>query len=265
MEVNSISKGYREYNEDMVIVIKDHFFVVVDAATGIGEPINQPSDGVFLAKELKKEILDLYHSGRLTPKNFVKQMNMISKRIYSRYVKGHKDLERYQFPYASICLAYIDVCDVHIFSIGDSKAFLLFKDGKARFISDQSFPLLDKKLFEEFGSLEKAIPELRKARASFNKGGHRCVYSLYKKPNLKFKHEVYDIRNINELYLCSDGYYLAFDTFKFYKSRRELFSSKHDLQDVYKKIESAVASDPKRIKYPRLKVTDDISAIRVVF
>ena len=265
MEVNSLCKGYRNYCEDLVFVVKDHLFVVIDAATGITEPINKPSDGVWLAKQLKEEIQSLYHLGKLKPKNFVKQMNMISKKLYRSFAKGHKGLERYQFPFASICLAYIDVCDVHVFSIGDVSTFIRYKNNKARYISDRSIPLMDKKAFEDYGSLEKAIPQLKENRSKMNKGGKRSCYSLYKKPNLKFKHEVFDIREINELYLCSDGYYQAFDTFKLYKTRRALFCTKHDLQDVCKEIEKAVKSDPERIKYPRLKETDDISAVRVIF
>ena len=56
MEVNSLSKGYRHFNEDEVLVIKDHLFMVVDAATGLGEQYNKPSDGVFLAKEIKQQV-----------------------------------------------------------------------------------------------------------------------------------------------------------------------------------------------------------------
>ena len=265
MEVNSICKGYREYNEDVVFVIKDHLFAVIDTATGICEPINKPSDGVYLGRLLKEELLCLYRSNKLTPKNFIKQMNQISKRLYRKFVKGHKDLERYQFPYASMSIAYIDMCDVHVFSIGDTSAFVRYKNNKTRYISDRSIPLMDKKAFEDFGSLDKAIDRIRYNRSILNKGGRRSCFSLYKKPCLKFKHELFDIREINELYLCSDGYYQAFDTFKIYKSRRELFSNQHDLQDVCKSIEEAVKIDPDRKKYPRLKVTDDISAVRVIF
>ena len=265
MEVNSLCKGYRKYCEDVVFVIKDHLFAVIDAATGITEQINQPSDGVYLAKNLKEEILSLYKAGKLKPNNFVRQMNMISKRLYAKFTKGHKNLERYQFPYASIALAYIDVCDVHVFSIGDVDTFIRYKNGKVRYISDRSIPLMDKKAYEKYGSLENAIPQLKENRSILNKNGKKSSYSLYKKPHLKFKHEVFDIREISELYLCSDGYYQAFDTFKLYKSRRELFSNRNDLQDVCKQIEKAAQNDPQRIKYPRLKVTDDISAVRVIF
>ena len=265
MEVNTLSKGYRNYNEDMVFVIKDHLFAVIDGATGITEPIHEPSDAVLLTKDLKEELLNLYHSGKLTPKNFEKQMNMVSKRLYRKFIKGHKGLEQYQLPFASFVVAYIDVCDVHVFSIGDVSAFVHYKNNKVRYISDRSIPLMDKKAFEEFGSLEKAIPQLKKNRSLLNKGGRRSCFSLYQKPHLKFKHELFDIREIDQLYLCSDGYYQAFDTFKLYKNRRELFSSTHDLQVVCKAIEKCVKEDPDRIKYPRLKVTDDISAVRVIF
>ena len=96
MEVNSICKGYREYNEDMVYVVKDHLFIVVDSATSLGESRYKPTDGVYLLQEIKSELSRLYHEHKLTGKNFIKQMNMMSKRIYSRFIKGNKDLkERY--------------------------------------------------------------------------------------------------------------------------------------------------------------------------
>lgn len=265
MEVNSLSKGYRNYNEDMVFVVKDHLFAVIDAKTGLDEPINSPSDGVFLIKELKEEVLGLFQSNKLKAKSFEKQMNLISKKIYRKFVKGQKGLERYQFPYASIALVLIDVCDVHVFTIGDASAFIRFKNNKTRYISDRSIPLLDKKALEEYGSLEKALPRLRENCSLLNKNGRRSCFSLYKKPNLKFKHEVFDIRELDDLYVCSDGYYQAFETFKLYKNRRELFSYHHDLQDVYKGILERRQLDLKRIKYPRLKEIDDISVVRVIF
>ena len=265
MEVNSLCKGYREFSEDVVFVIKDHLFVIVDAMSGLNEPFNPPSDGVYLAKQLKEEILSLYRSGKLTPKNFEKQMNMVSKRLYSRFVKGHKGLERPQFPDASISLVYIDVCDVHVFTIGSASAFVHFKNGKTKFISDRSIPLLDKKANEEFGSFEAALPRLKEYCYLLNKGGRRSIFSLYQKPHLKFKHTLFDIREMSEIYLCSNGYYQAFEVFKAYKTRRELFSNQHDLQDVCKAIEKYSKEDPKRIKYPRLKEIDDISAVRVIF
>ena len=271
MEVNSICKGYREYNEDMVIVIKDHLFVVVDAATALCPPAHLPSDGVFLINELKKELLDLYNSHKLNGKNFAKQMNAISKRIYARYIKGHKDLqERYQFPDASIAIVYIDICDVHFYSVGDASTFIRFKNGKTRYISDKSVPLLNQKVVEHYHALginqfDEMYEILRFNRSLLNKEGRRSMYSLYKKPRIKFKHELYDIRDLSEVYLCSDGYYEAFDTFKLYKTRRDLFSSTHDLQHVYKSIVESSKSDKNMEKYPRLKVIDDISAIRIIF
>ena len=110
MEVKSLSKGYRHFNEDAVLVIKDHLFVVIDAATGLGEEFHKPSDGVFLAKELKEEILNLYHSGKFNAKTFNKEMNLISKRIYRRFIKGHRNElnERYQYPNASVAVCFID-------------------------------------------------------------------------------------------------------------------------------------------------------------
>ena len=271
MEVNSICKGYRNYNEDMVVVIKDHLFVISDAATALCEPSHLPTDGVYLNIKLKEEILNLYKNHKITPKNFIKQMNKVSKRLYRDFVKGHKDIiERYQFPNASMAVCLIDVCDVHIFTIGDCCSFIRQKNGKTRFMSDKSIPLMDKKVVEHYQKegiyqFEDMYPLLRKNRALLNENGRRSTFSLYKKPNIKFKHEVYDIRELSEVYLCSDGYYDAFEDLKFYKSRKQLFNKKVDLQEVYRLIVDESKKEDTLIKHPRLKKIDDISAIRIIF
>lgn len=267
MEVNSLTKGYRHFNEDAVAVVKDHLFVVIDAATGLDQNYFEPSDGVFLAKELKEQILGLYHSGKLLPKTFEKEMNLVSKRIYRKYIKGHKKelSERYQFPNASIAICYIDICDVHIFSIGDTSSFVRFKNNKVRYISDRSIPLIDKKLASEGININNGLDILKENRNRLNRRGRKATFGIYKNPHLKFKHELFDIRDLSEVYLCSDGYYEAFDTFKIYKTRRELFNLKVDLQDVYNNIVKVANTDKELKKYPRIKMVDDISAIRVVF
>ena len=267
MEVNSLSKGYRHFNEDEVLVIKDHLFMVVDAATGLGEQYNKPSDGVFLAKEIKQQVLNLYHSGKFNAKTFNKEMNLISKRIYRKFIKGHRNelTERYQFPNASIAICFIDICDVHIFSIGDTSSFIRFKNNKVRYISDRSIPILDRKTALQGINITNGVETLRENRNRVNRRGRKASFGIYKNPKLKFKHELFDIRDLSEVYLCSDGYYEAFDVFKIYKNRRELFNLKVDLQDVYKNIVKYANSDPELKKYPRIKPVDDISAIRVVF
>ena len=271
MEVNSISKGYREYNEDMVIVIKDHLFVVVDAATALCPPHHLPTDGVYLNNKLKEEILSLYNNKKLKPSNFEKEMNRVSKRLYKDFIKGHKDIkERYQFPCAAMAFCFIDVCDVHIFTIGDCVAFIRQKDGRCKYISDKTIPLMDKKAVDYYQSIdiyefEEMYEVLRKNRDLLNKNGKRAMFSLYPKPNLKFKHQVFDIRELSEVYLCSDGYYDAFEDLKFFKSRRALFNIKNDLQDVYHMILSESQKEDTLKRYPRLKRIDDISAVRVTF
>lgn len=271
MEVNSISKPYREFNEDGVVVVKDHLFVVIDTATALGEPFHSPTDGVYLLNKLKEELLKFYKNGKLKPNNFLMRMKQISKKLYKDYTKGiDKELERYQFPNASIAVCYVDGIKVHIFSIGDASTFVRLKNNKSQYISDKSIPLMDREVVKYYHSkgvnqFNEMYEILRKNRSLLNKNGRRCTFSLYKNPHFKFKHYIYDIRKIDQIYLCSDGYYEAFDTFKLFKSRRELFSNKNDLQDVYKKIFEIAHKDKDMVLYPRLKIIDDITAIRITF
>ena len=148
-------------------------------------------------------------------------MNQISKRIYKEL-----DPTEANKVSSSIAACFVDGIDVHIFSIGHNSSFIRYKNNKARYISDKS----DKHYF-----------------------------SLSKKPKLVFKHEIFDIREISEAYLVSDGYYSAFDKYRLFSSRRDLFSLKNDLQLVYK---IAMNFDKKEDDgHPH----NDISAIRVTF
>ena len=270
MEVNSICRPYRKYNEDMVIVIKDHLFIVIDAATGLCDPFHEPSDGVYLLNILKKELLDLYHKGKLNPKFFVNQMNRISRKYYRQYIKGKGELERYQFPSAGIAICYIDICNVHLYSIGDVSSYVKLKKGKDVYISDKSIPILDKKTYEKYHQkgvyrFEDMYETLRYNRSLLNKNGRKPSYSLYKNPHLKFKHQRFDINDLDSVYLCSDGYYAAFETFKLFKSRKELFARNVNLESVYKKVNELSIKDVDCLEYPRVKQLDDVSAIKVEF
>ncbi len=271
MEINSICKGYRKYNEDVVVVIKDHLFIVIDSATGLCEPINNPSDGVYLANRLKEEILTRYKEKKFTSRSLVKEMNRLSKLIYKDFIKGHKDIkERYQFPNASIAICLVETCDVHLFTIGDVSTFINLKNGQSKYMSDKSIPILDNEAVEHYHKqgiydIEEMLPLLRENRNLLNKGGRRSTFSLYKKANLKWKHALYDIRDIKDLYLCSDGYYDAFSALKLFKSRKALFNSSNDLQDVYRLIVKESEKKDTLIEHPRIKKIDDISAIRIIF
>ena len=271
MEINTISKGYRSFNEDMVIVIKDHLFGVVDGATSLCEDHHKPSDASFLVKEIKEEVLHLYQQKKLNPKNFQKRMNGVAYRIYRKFVRGFKDIkEPYQIPNATMVFCVIDVCDVHIFSLGDVSSFVRFKNGKVKYISDKSVPLRDQAIAEKYqdglglNNPEK-VAEIRQMRNDVYHDRKSHAFTLKIKNNLKFKHYVFDIRELIDVYLCSDGYYSAFDTYKIFKSRRALFNQKVDLQDVYKSVVKMSESDSKMEKYPRIKPIDDISCIRVTF
>lgn len=272
MEVNSINKGYRKYNEDVVVVIKDHLFIIIDSATGLTEPFNSPSDGVYLANKLKEEILIRYKENKLKGKTFVKEMNRISNKIYKDFIKGHKiDChDRYQFPNASIAVCLIEVCDVHIYSIGDASTFIRFNNNQCKYISDKSIPLMDKKVVENYHKqgifdFYQMLDKLKENRNLLNKNGRKATFSLYKKAHLKWKYTLLDIRDLKELYLCSDGYYSAFEELRIFKSRKELFSKKNDLQDVYRLIVKESERKDTLKEHPRLKKIDDISAIRIVF
>lgn len=266
MEVNSISKGYRRFNEDLVTVVKDHLFMVIDSATGLTEPFNSPSDGVYLASNVKEYILNLYKSGKLEARTFEKKMNVLSRRLFKRFIKGMNQIpERYQFPSASISLCFINVCDVHIFSIGDTSTYVRDKSGKGKYISDKSIPLMDKDVVNSGLNINNGLDVLRKNRTRLNRNGRKPSFSLYKNPHLKFKHYKFDIRKLDEVYLCSDGYYQAFNVFHLYKTRKALFSHEIDLQDVYKSVMTQSMIDKDMKKYPRVKQIDDISAIRVTF
>lgn len=186
MEVNSLSISYQKNNQ--VAVIKDHLFLLVNEIAYGSEEITY---------FIKSEIVNLYKGNKIKEKSFAKRMNIISHKLMRFLKKNHIK----EIPLYSINLCYIDVCDVHVFSIGDNASYIHKKDERDSFLFDKS------------------------------RGDSKYFYPQLKE-KIKVKHLKFDINQLYNVFLVNNEYYSAFYEHRLFKNRRRLFHPYLDLQEV---------------------------------
>ena len=73
----------------------------------------------------------------------------------------------------------------------------------------------------------------------------------------------FDLDDIKELYIYTDGITQAFDELKIYNSCEEMFEKSIDVNEEIEKIKERAFSDKDCNKYPRFKTIDDIAIIKI--
>lgn len=269
-KVESLSIGYRDFNEDELI-INDDFYAALDGATGLVDSYIKPSDASFLVNEFKK----LFKKSN----NYSKELKNISAKLYDLFINKtnikDKNLTREHFP--SIGLSFVDISkennELRVYTLGDPIVYIKTKKGSEIF-KDSRLSKLDNKVVKRmiyFSKKEnKSMNEtrldvlnlLKINRNKMNKFMGYDVFSIYKNGiNFNIRSKKFKLDEVEMVCLATDGFMQAFDVFHLYKNYDELFSK--NINEVYEKIKNLAENDAQIIKYPRLKKIDDISIIKL--
>ena len=89
------------------------------------------------------------------------------------------------------------------------------------------------------------------------------VFAPYDNPNFNFLSASVEKKDVKYVYLFSDGFASAFDCFGIYNSFETMFKDEIDLKLIIDKIVNVAKSDPDYNLYPRFKLIDDITAIKI--
>ena len=170
------------------------------------------------------------------------------------------------FPSATLVLAYMENGKLCIINIGDSTALVVMKNGKVVRISSDDVPRFDNSVIDRMKQIRShtgmdmsdiiVLPEIRemlvKNRGFMNKpDGYRIVAfemeSVGEKDIIRF-----DASKVERIILHSDGFDDLGD---------ELLSPDANLEQIYANLRKMENDDYLMNKYPRLKVSDDASAV----
>ena len=270
MVVTTAIRKSHYYNEDRII-IGNSYFMVCDGATSLYNSGISPTEGSWFVSFIKKHL-------RKNHTNIIEELNSISQKAYKEFFKLSENYDDVlYFPSAGLAWAEIKNSKLYVYTIGDCEAVIRTKDNRIIQHLLPSLPELDKKALEAINKTKeekqvtiKKATELCKDilvanRKLMNQKNGYTVYTISDKPNFEFACSEYDINELSEVYLYTDGITQAFDELQIYPSYQEMFSQSIDLNEEIKKIVKRAYEDKYCNFYPRFKTIDDIAIIKIVF
>lgn len=273
---DSISIAGNKVNEDIVYVT-DSYGWVIDGATGLNKKnfTGCSSDAYWFVNEwnnyLKDNILD---NDTSIQEVVFKGIDYISNKFYQI---ATKNIDKIDFPSASIAVIRINNAKVEYFLLGDCTLVVENKNGKSLIIKQNLLDKLDTKAKIEMSELmvNKGV-NFMEARQKINSLliKHRLLKNT---PDgywtLEFDKNAVknclcgclDFEKCQKILLMSDGFSAIFDNYN-YVDENNIISlvEKHGLKKICKIIRFIEEEDADILKFPRFKKSDDASAVILV-
>ncbi len=262
-----LCKSKKEFNEDAYIASGD-IYVVIDGATDLGEPTKYNAH--FFATQISNH-LPKYLSDK------DKHLSLCLSECI-QYIKTTVP-ENFNRMSASIIILRKNGDKTEYLSLGDCTGVIKFNDGNIRVLHDNSVPMLDDivvklaiSLSEELKiTVSEAIShkickdKLLEHRKLKNKQGGYYTCDL---SGVGIEHAVYfEFLDVHSFLLMSDGYADIVHKFALYKDFGELIEAvdKLGVEPIANALFDAQAQDKDSQKFPRLKYSDDSTAVYEVF
>ncbi len=275
MKVEKIIRKSHYYNEDRFI-IGDNFCMVIDGATPLKKTnAFKPTEASWFVSFIKSRL-------KQNTDNVYKKLSEISKQAFLKFdnilSENKISLDNLTYyPSAGLSFVEINGDKVDIYTIGDCEALVKLKNGSLIRLIQPQLPELDKNALEKIIELKNekrfkmkdAIKEcsdiLLENRKLMNAPNGYFVYTPSLTGEFNYLKETFNILDIEEIYLYTDGIAQAFDELKIYSNCEDMFSKSLDIKKEVDKIVERAFLDKECEKYPRFKIIDDITIIKITF
>ncbi|MBE5731042.1 MAG: hypothetical protein E7350_03745 [Clostridiales bacterium] len=263
MKVTTKTRKSHYWNEDRFIIGKD-FFMVIDGATPL---IKSPhlNEACWMVNYIKK--------------NISKCSGLISDRLLKLAKDGFYDLPTTKnednIPSASASWVEYDDTYFYAYALGDCEVTFITTDSQIVRLHSPALNRLDTIALQQMVAIakEKNIHNLDarkyisdtliRHRKMINKPNGYTAFTLSPTPTLTPKTMKIERKKVKTIYLYSDGFSQAYEHLCIYNSHTEMFSNELEIAEEIKKIEKASFADPYCDTYPRFKIIDDITAIKI--
>lgn len=268
MTIEKITRKSHYYNEDRFFIGKN-YFMVMDGATPLIKNEISPTEASWFVSIIKKHLPNYTDS-------VIDELKKISE-------FASKKLEEFNIPkqneyLVSAGLAWIEIRENKIFAhtIGDCEVTVRLRNKQISRVYQEQLIKLDSIALQELKevSKKKNIPikeamkdikqTLIKHRKLMNKINGYSVYTPSSNPDFNYSEMQFNLNEIDEIYIYTDGLSQAFDELEIC-SYEKLFSNSIDLKNIVNLIEKKALSDRNCEKYPRFKKIDDIAIIKIKF
>ncbi|PKK86924.1 MAG: hypothetical protein CVV63_02980, partial [Tenericutes bacterium HGW-Tenericutes-8] len=239
---------------------KDNLFVVIDGATGLHEK----STNISLASQMVNDMQTFLETSPID--DFEQCLLDLARNLQEKYqYSGEKSM----IPSASLAALHIKNNMVYMNQLGDCS--ISYQTKNIHRFTDQRLIKLDhigKKMLLElqrYNDFESALsqvkPTLIKHRNLMNETNGYMAFQPSLMPKFEIKSKRIRLKDLKSFLIYSDGYYSARDTFKLYKNHEMFYCSK--IEQTIQSIIDAAYQANSLIQYPRFKIIDDISVIKV--
>ncbi len=252
------------YNEDRFL-IKNNLFAVIDGASGLtteqkkGVGTNASRLAGFVKQELFKFKGD----------NFIAFLKDLSINALNN---GHDTNSS-----CGISAVIVSDINVYLYAVGDCSILVQDKKNSVRTFKQNELCKLDKIALNQMIDISKNKNiTIKQAREHINDVliKHRLLknmpngYSIFcpsKNPNFVVDHYTLNKKDIKSIIICTDGFSQCYEKLNIFDNQKQLFSKKLSLKEICKKIKQVSKSDKDFNKYPRFKLFDDTTAIKLDF
>ncbi len=267
MYIEKLTRKSHQYNEDRFLIQKD-FIMVMDGATSLIKSNLRPTSGSYLVNKVKNDLPKL--KGDIETR-----LNIIAKDVY-KTLELNNEMNSRILPSAGLSWVEFYQNEVVIHTIGDCEACVVTKDNKVIRIVISDLIELDNMAINELIEVSHkeniSIKEARskindtliKNRLLMNKENGYSIFAPSSSPNFKYSTNIFNKKEIKEIYLYSDGFADAFTTYKLYTSPEELFTKSVNIKNIVKEIVEKSKEDKSYNKYPRFKLIDDITIVKII-
>lgn len=259
MKFVKLIKKYHTYNEDC-LAISSNLFCVIDGATFLKNKDNRTkTETSKMVKDLSK-MLKKYKGDGEELKNYIYKC---SKELSKKYDDTNS---------CGFSLAYFYLDKIYIYYLGDCECLIKNKDDEIITIYDDSLSKLDDYAISKMIEISKKENiSIKEARSKINdilienrnKKNKKNGYSIFEasvNPTFEIYKKVINKKDVKEILLSTDGYQAIYKVYRLIK-KEDIFTL--DLKDGYNRIKEVSFLDKMMNKYPRFKVIDDISAVKI--
>ena len=275
-----ISLPARDINEDIAF-INNYAAWILDGATGLSRKnlVDTESDAKWFVEQwdeyLKKNIMKWNMELKDIVSEGIKQIN---NNFHTNLNDSQKsNLQSIDLPSSTIALIRWDKNYIDYLLLGDCTLMFKNNNNEIKYIKDETLDHLDgiviefmtrekkKNSISHIEARELAMDLLVKHRSLKNKPNGYWSLGFSKESAEKAKVGKEKLEKESKILLMSDGFSILFNKYTKVK-KEEIFDiiEQEGLKSCYKLIREIEDNDPECIQYPRLKKSDDSSAIFIV-
>lgn len=269
--IGALTKGANGHNEDLISYGKNYAYVLDGATSLIKNKFTKKYNASWYVRKFSK-ILNSEINSKLELPEIIKRTIIKMQREFDII----NDVENYQIPSACIALVKENNDNFEFFCLGDCSILYNCKDKIFEFTSNE-LRMLDSKILKNmiqiskdknidvidaYSYVEKQLIENRNMK---NKDNGYYVLDIDENVVEHARYLKIPKDNINKIIILSDGMSSYYECMKLVDDYKDFFNKAINTKTklLYKELKKASYKDSKLNNYPRFKIIDDISIIKI--